>query len=381
LHDDLRNGRTDRCVEQLRWLARHDRLTTEDLMIQARVAQLENRLPDAIGALARIDRRDPLAPRALLMLGLIELQQFRARPAEEAFLAALAIDDGLTSARHELVRIYSRQQRPRERDKQFRALAERNALDFTHLRFWNLTRNSSWNPKDDIETLARWVQADSGDHASRLALAEGLTRLGQVAEAEALLGTEPDANPDVRAFRARLAMGRGDLEAAARLVAQGPAEHASLAQLRGQLALSRHDGSGAVCHLRLAHRLDPDNRSVMNSLAIALKLSDQTEAATSLQGAVRRYELLSSYLSRLEGRDAASDVPLLRQVGAACESVGRLSEARAWYHLAIERDPLDKDAQQGFHRTSADRPDLPPLSAPPSSPKAVPAADVPGDAS
>ncbi len=33
-----------------------------------------------------------------------------------------------------------------------------------------------------------------------------------------------------------------------------------------------------------------------------------------------------------------------------CESLNRREEARAWYRLAITRDPLDTQAQQGLTR-------------------------------
>ena len=44
------------------------------------------------------------------------------------------------------------------------------------------------------------------------------------------------------------------------------------------------------------------------------------------------------------------------RLGAACEAAGRLGEARAWYRLAIARDPLDEASQRALYRLGP-RPD------------------------
>ena len=40
----------------------------------------------------------------------------------------------------------------------------------------------------------------------------------------------------------------------------------------------------------------------------------------------------------------------MRALGAACEAVRRLPEARAWYNLAVQTDPLDAAAQKALYR-------------------------------
>jgi hypothetical protein len=42
----------------------------------------------------------------------------------------------------------------------------------------------------------------------------------------------------------------------------------------------------------------------------------------------------------------------MRDLGDACAAVGRFPEARAWFNLAISRDPLDSKAQQGLARVN-----------------------------
>ena len=111
---DVRAGRTDGCESALRWLRRHDRINTQDLMIEARVQLVRGRFAEALATLERIGPDDPLAPQVRLMVGQIEMERHRARPAEAALRAALALDPRMVAARYELIRLYSRQQRLRE---------------------------------------------------------------------------------------------------------------------------------------------------------------------------------------------------------------------------------------------------------------------------
>jgi len=350
LRADLRAGRADRCQAGLQWLARHDRLNTEDLMIAARVAQLEGFLEDAVAILGRIDERDSLVPQARVLTALIELSRDRARPAEAALRAAVRLDPGHRDARQMLIRLYGRQQRLADLDEQCRELAMRGELDFSHLHFWCLTRTSAWKAADEIETLRRSVAADRDDRASRLALIEGLRRLGRVDEAEEIVAGLPDADPDARVARARLAVDRGDAERAARLTADGPREHAGLARLRGQLALLRGNATVAVEHLRIARRLKPGDRETMFALATSLKVTGDTDGARPLLAAVQGHDLLRNLLAKVDDPASSTDSDLLRRIGAACEGLGQRSEARAWYLLSIARNPLDSPAHQALFR-------------------------------
>ena len=98
-----------------------------------------------------------------------------------------------------MIQLYSRQQRFAQLDAQFSALADRDRLDFDYLRFWFMTRGAPWDAKDDVDALRRYVDADAEDRWSRLALAEGLRRLGRVEEAEQLLQPMPDVDPEALA--------------------------------------------------------------------------------------------------------------------------------------------------------------------------------------
>ncbi len=201
MYADLRAGRLTACSAALAWLERHARFTSEDWMVRARIEQLQGRPDRALDCLNHVNDREPLGPQARLMGGVIELQRHRARPAEIALRKVVELDPGQVAARLELIQLYSRQQRFPELDVQFEGLADRDLLDFDHLRFWFMTRNAPWDVKDDFEPLRRMVEADPEDWPSRRGLAQGLRRLGRSDEANEVLKPIPESDPATRAAR------------------------------------------------------------------------------------------------------------------------------------------------------------------------------------
>jgi tetratricopeptide (TPR) repeat protein len=192
------------------------------------------------------------------------------------------------------------------------------------------------------------VEADPEDRWSRLGLALGLGRLGRADEAEALLGSIPESEAEARAARVRMAMDRGELARAERLLAEGPQGHARLDQPRGQLALRRGDGPAALRWFRQAYAAKPDDRATLAGLATALKLVGKPADAEPFLARVHRFDELSGLIGRITAAGAATDGELHRRLGSICAAVGRRSEARAWYRLAIACNPLDAEAQRAF---------------------------------
>ena len=50
------------------------------------------------------------------------------------------------------------------------------------------------------------------------------------------------------------------------------------------------------------------------------------------------------------------DPKLLHDLGTACEAIGLVPEARAWYGLAIARDPTSPEAQAALYRIGTSSP-------------------------
>ena len=171
-------------------------------------------------------------------------------------------------------------------------------------------------------------------------------QLGRHDDVEAILSALPGSDPEARAIRARSALERGDVAAAAALLAEGPADHPGLARLRGRLALARRQGAEAVRHFRAALAAEPDDRDALSGLGAALRLVGDAAAAEPVEKAARDLDRLGGLIQRAASSANRNDPRLLHDLGAACEAVGRRPEARAWYRLAIAQDPLDRESQR-----------------------------------
>jgi tetratricopeptide (TPR) repeat protein len=322
--------------------------TPMDRMARALVARALGTNP--LAELAHIPDDHVLSSQAHLLAGQIEMDNGRLRAAETHLVAALARDASNTHAHRELAYIYNIQNRRRELDEQMDALSELGAVGFEHLVHWAKTRNGKWDSSRDYQSLTKYLAADPDDRDTRLALADGLQNLGQLEEAVTVLAPLADSDPEARARRALLALERGDTESADRLLSGGAARHPSLAKVRGLLALNRNHPGDAVHHLQIAYVAHPDDLAVVSSLARALRLVGDQAEAVRLLAAERRHTDLTPLIVRADSPMGPGDPKLPALLGAACEAAGRLAEARAWYRLAIVRDPLDGAAQQAVFR-------------------------------
>lgn len=351
---ELRSGRIDRAAEATTRLARLRTPTPSDWMLLGQVALAQNRPDEALEDLQRVPDGHGLAPRARLMAGQIDLRRHRVRPAEKALRRALELDPKLIQARKELIYVYGVQLRRKELSEQFRALAGLTPLTFDNVFHWCLTRNTLWEPLEISLIMTRFLQADDGDRWSRLSLAESQRQLGKLEDAERTLAVLPPADVEARVIRIRLALDRGDDRAAETLLKDGTAEHAELARLRGRFALTRRDGPSALRHFREAYRLEPDNRDTLFGLSNALSMVGNQAESDRFRAISRDHDRLGTLLQRAATPGKRDDPRLLRELGAACETIHRLPEARAWYNLAISQNPLDAEAQQAISRLNAE---------------------------
>jgi tetratricopeptide (TPR) repeat protein len=348
-------GRYDRVEAALARLGRLRSPTPDDWYLRAKLAMAQERTDEAVSDLAKIPDAAPLGGMARLRTGQIELRRDRWRHAETALRAASALDPRLVQAHRELIFLYSMQSRRAELGDQFRALSDLTALTFDDLFRWCLTRNTQWEPREIIAAMTRCVRADPADRWSRLALAAALRRVGRIDDAASALEPLPESDAEARMLRAEIALDRGDDRAAAALLAGGPEDHPGLARLRGRTALARHDGPAALDHYRIAAAADRDDRDTLFGLAAALVLTGNEAEAAPLLAAARAHDHLSALIQRAAGTAGRDNLDLLRSLGAACEAVGHNPEARAWYGLALEKDPFDPEARRGLERAAASR--------------------------
>jgi tetratricopeptide (TPR) repeat protein len=344
---DLQAGRYEHAAAAL---ARLRDLTPRDYFLKAQVAKALRHPDQALADLARIPDDDPAAPQARLLAGQIELRRDRVRRAAAALSAAVALDPTLVQAHRTLIFINGILLRRRALDEHFRALALLAPMSFHEVFSWCLTRNTVWDPHECAPALKRFVAADPDDAWSRAALAEVLRQVGRRDDAANVLAGLDESDPDARVVRARIALDRGDDRAAEAILAGGPADHPELARLRGQFALAHGDAPAAVRHFRGAYAILRGDRDTVFGLGTALALVGDHAAAAPFLRDAKAYDTLGALMTRAANPANRGDPALLRALGAACESVRRLPEARAWYNLAVQTNPLDEETQKALYR-------------------------------
>ena len=204
-----------------------------------------------------------------------------------------------------------------------------------------------------MDELAQFIQADPEDRWSRLAIAENYRRMGRFDDADAALSPLPGSDRDAMAIRVLLALDRHQDDQAEKILESSPPDDPQLARLRGRLALARHDLPAAVRCFRTALAGLPQERDALFGLSNALTMQGHEEEAVPLRDTVKKLELLNSLVQRAANPAERGKPELLRELGAANAALGRDGEARAWYKLAIARDPLDTSSQQSLFQIDA----------------------------
>jgi tetratricopeptide (TPR) repeat protein len=284
------------------------------------------------------------------MLGLIERRNNRLRPAEAAYRRAIARNPKLVKAHKELIYILGMQFRRREVDAEFKALSRLSPLSHHDLFVWCLTHFIVWGP-DSAENLAAFVKADPEDRYSRLALATLLiSQPGREAEAERLLESLPRDDPEAMALRIELDLNHGRTDEAMAKLKGTEINTPHLARLRGRVALMRGDVDAASRHFQEALSDEPYDRVALSELGKALLLKGDRDAAQTYLTRAKQLDEVYRLVNRISKSDRPNEAIDLKPLGKACEGAGLVDEARGWYMLAIGVDPLDTDAQRALHR-------------------------------
>jgi tetratricopeptide (TPR) repeat protein len=322
--------------------------TPLDWMLRARIAEARGRLAEALDWLKRIPDRDAIGARARLKAGQIEKALGHAAAAEAHYRRALALDPALTQPHRELAYLYALQRRKADCDAEFRALARLMPLDHVLAFAWCQNLCGIWDPYEARKALTQFVTGDPSDRCSRLALATSFRLINQPEEAEKVLLTLPNSDSDALVIRVRLALDRGQIEAAEELVRHSPEGHAGLDLLRGEFALHDSDPRQAEMCFRAALRSDPDARDALRGLGMALRKLADPKAGEYLDLASRYDRLKRTIIDSVT--TIRTDPDLFYKLGGMCESVNHTIEARTWYQLAIGRNPMDSRAQKALAR-------------------------------
>jgi hypothetical protein len=84
-----------------------------------------------------------------------------------------------------------------------------------------------------------------------------------------------------------------------------------------------------------------------------LRLAGRPQDARPYLQAARDHDRLEWLIENARSLSRRDDPRSLRAIGDACRAVHRFHEARAWYRLALARDPLDAELQKGVFELDA----------------------------
>ncbi len=329
--------------------------TPLDHGLQARVEIAEGHTEAALVELAAIPDDHPLARWARLRAGQLERGRFRFRAAEESLRKALRLVPApvqeLIEPRRELIYILGMQLRREELHEQFRDLAREAPLSAREIYVWCLVRDLAWwEASEQVPILEKAVQADPADDRSRVALAEILNRQSETDKALATLEKDMTGSRFVAAEKYRILLDRDGPEALAAAFATIPEDDPLTATLRGRLALLDGDGPAAVRFFEIAQAAEPGRRQVVADLGRALALAGQSERGKAYTDQAGRIDALNNLLLKMENSAATSGPDQWRQLARACETAGRIDEARAWFGLVLQKNPLDEESQTAIYR-------------------------------
>ena len=318
--------------------------------VRGEIAAGEGDSRAALEALHHVPEDDALGPEALYMVGLIERKNNRLRHAEAAYRRALARNPKLIKAHKELIYILGMQFRQREVNAEFKALSRLTPLTHHDVYVWCLTHFIVWGP-DSAQNLEAFIQADPDDRYSRLALATLLiAQPGQEAKVEQILGPLPHDDPEALALRVELKLNHGRTDEALAILNQTGVKNPHLARLRGRVALMRGDFDAASRYFQDALSDEPYDRVSISELGKALLLKGDRIAAETHLARAKQLDEVYRLVNRISKSDQPNQALDLNPLGKACEAAGLIDEARGWYMLAIGLNPLDSDAQRGLHR-------------------------------
>ena len=349
-HSALTAGDLATAESRLDLIARLRAPTEVEWSLRAQLAIANGHPDEALAALKHIPEGHPLAAQAFLLAGRIERQRNRIRAAEAKFRQALACDPGLIGARKELIYILDMQLRRREVDAEFKSLSRSTPLSHQELIAWALSHFSVY-VLDSVEQLEAFIQADPEDRYSRLSLATAfLNSPGTQSRVEPTLEPLPRSDPLAAALLIELKLKQGRVDEAVELLQSVPGDDPHLARLRGRVAIMRHDYRAAIRHFQKALTEEPYDRVSFTELGRSLSLSgDQTRAEIYLARA-RQLDDLYNLINGVRRPDRENQPSDLTQFGRTCEAAGLIDEARGWYLLAIDREPLNAEAQRALQR-------------------------------
>jgi len=111
------------------------------------------------------------------------------------------------------------------------------------------------------------------------------------------------------------------------------------------MALSEGSLDEAEKQFRTAAKIDPDNRDAIVGLARVLGAVGKKDEARLYQERSTNLDKLATLVQEAARPNAEKVADLPRRLALACETVGHLPEARAWWGVMADLNPLDIESK------------------------------------
>lgn len=329
------------------------------LKLRVRAALARQDRETAQQVLAQVPDSAPDVERARMTRGMLLMELFRYREAEQVFRAVLARNPALDEAYIQLITLTGLKRQGERFEADLWAFHDHCGAPLAALRM--LAAGRSALPErstvdrtiDEGALLERGLAADPTDPELRPPLARYYLGRGQVDQALALLepwlaeGHGDDAMARTEWLACRLE--QGELESLAPWFETPLASASRLARywmLRGEWLSRQNRHAEAADGFRQAAGLDPRDAEPQFRLGMALRAAGQPEQAAAPLEWVQQANQLKSLIYQIH--DQQPDPDLMHRAGQLCLAMGRMREARAWLAAALRQAPERADLRQAL---------------------------------
>lgn len=353
----------DQAIGLLDRLLSHYPNHAKGLLYRGQLAAEKQDFKTAREMLNQVQAPAPEAGTAKYLLGAIQLSQGYAQLAERDFKAAIELHPEFLRPRESLLQLFYIQARSQDAEKQLHAIRTHRPWNIEELFSSQLIWFESCLPIDNVETLLRFVETDSGDTASRLGLAKHFIAHGQQADAINLLD-DINGSTETRlianALRAECYLSSTRFRRAWQSLRDDPMSQTNPSvwwRAVGRCAFHAESWPEAATALRQALKQNPNDYEALYQLGIATQQCGDDGLSQRLLTQARNTEKLATAAGVLlktsrERQDVIASVML--DVAKILVALDRPTEAGEWLSRYSMIRPNDQEALNLISEATAD---------------------------
>jgi DNA-binding SARP family transcriptional activator len=331
-----------------------EKILTSDRMLIAAAFEKNNDFQGAMDQLALVPESDPLAANAFFSQAQIEFFQLRrAVKAENYLLKAIKLKSDFSLAISRLASIYDIQNRYSLRNNYLRKLDEISSLTKEELLLWTTNDRLDSITKEYLQILVKFVNSDSTDLFSHLALADYLRLQGKFSDAKNII--EKLSSEEMKSNRflllAELMFDQGELNEAidySNSINDGnilPELKNRYLLLCANINISEKKYSPAEKLLKQLLQNDPLNRSALQHMIQLLHLQNRRKESVILATRLQKIDQLEDLGQKARATLYQDSISWNESIVNTAAELGRFDLAKAWLKLRLSKEPLNQEIQ------------------------------------